>query len=54
MKMAYLVFARGEGGYLFGEVWKDGGKKLNQPKAIRIPINQIEYIKVRRKAWVPL
>ena len=50
MNMAYLVFARAVGGYLSGEVWKDGGKKLNQPKAIRIPINQIEYIKVRRKS----
>ncbi|SFU13265.1 hypothetical protein SAMN04489724_4207 [Algoriphagus locisalis] len=50
LRMSYLLYSGVEQGNLSGELWKEGGKKLKEPKAIRIPLDQIDYIRVRRKS----
>ncbi len=46
----FLVYSGMEQGHLSGDLRKDQGRKLGEPEHILIPLDQIDFIKVKRKS----
>lgn len=45
-----LKYCRVDSDLVLGEMWKDRGKKLAEPKKVQIPLAEIDFINVKRKS----